>query len=164
MRTFSTVAAVAVVLALGGAALADAHKPGNASRAKTLEFFAPLAQLELIDLGDTGFSLGDESVFSDDLLTEQNGKSAGIDGGVCTVVRVADAGTQSGTLQCIVTFSLKRGQITTQGLAEVINGQFAGTAVAAITGGTGRFRKAAGESEVGFLEPGQANVTLTILR
>jgi hypothetical protein len=77
---------------------------------------------------------------------------------------VADAGTQSGTLQCIVTFSLKRGQITTQGLAEVINGQFAGTAVAAITGGTGRFRKAAGESEVEFLEPGQANVTLTILR
>jgi hypothetical protein len=76
MRTFSTVAAVAVVLALGGAALADAHKPGKASRAKTLEFFAPLAQLELIDLGDTGFSLGDESVFSDDLLTEQNGKSA----------------------------------------------------------------------------------------
>ena len=47
---------------------------GHAGHGKTIRFYAPTVQFKQIDLGDAGFSLGDESVFSDDLLTVPNGK------------------------------------------------------------------------------------------
>ena len=55
-------------------------------------------------------------------------------------------------------------QITTQALDTLTNGQFAGTQVAAITGGTGRFRDATGEAAVEFLGNDQVKVTFTIRR
>jgi hypothetical protein len=136
---------------------------GHHGHGKTLRFYAPTVQFKLIDLGDTGFSLGDESVFSDDLLTAPNGKPLGFDGGTCTVVRVKDAGTQTGTVQCLVTFSLRDGQITTQSLSDVANGGLSGTQPAAITGGTGRYRKARGQAAIEFINGGTAaNITLSI--
>ena len=91
-----------------------------------------------LDLGDTGFSLGDEAVFSDDLLTKPNGQRIGFDGGVCTVVRVDDAAAGSGILHCVVAMSVKGGTITMQGLNTVRNLALSGMEVSAITGGTGR--------------------------
>jgi hypothetical protein len=54
-------------------------------------------QSKLLDLGDVGFGLGDQAVFADELRTTgPNGRSAGFNGGVCTVVRVDDAVAGSG--------------------------------------------------------------------
>ena len=165
MRKFSIAGVIAILVAFGGAALArgdSAESSKGKSSAKVIKVFGKVAQIKLIDLGDPGFSLGDEAVFSDDLLTEKNGKTVGLDGGVCTVIRVADASTQAGTLQCLVTFSLKQGQIATQSLSTVTNGQFTGTQASAITGGTGRYRKAAGEVTIEFVSNAEVNVTLSI--
>ena len=119
-------------------------------------------QLNLLDLGDQGFTLGDQIAFSDDLLTEPDGKAAGIDGGACTLIRVTDADAQTGTVQCLITYSLKGGQVTTQGLLTLTNGGFLGTQVAAITGGTGPYANARGDSTLKFVRPGELNITLKI--
>jgi hypothetical protein len=89
-------------------------------------------------------------------------RSVGFDGGVCTVVRVDDAVAGSGILQCLVTTSLKGGTITTQGLETVKSLALAGTEVAAITGGTGRFRSARGRGLISFVAVGKAKIELTI--
>jgi hypothetical protein len=170
MRKFAIPVVVACVFALGGVALANGDSTGSTGTStdeesgQVIKVFAPTVQFKLIDLGDPGFSLGDQSVFSDNLLTSKNGDKVGIDGGVCTVVRVQDAATSSGTLQCLVTFSLRDGQITTQGLDQLTNGQLTGTQIGAITGGTGRFRKARGEAAVEFLSNTEANITFSIAR
>jgi hypothetical protein len=106
--------------------------------------------------------LGDESVFSDNLLTGPGGKRVGFDGGVCTVVRVDDAAAGSGILHCVVTMSLKGGTITLQGLNTVKNLAPVGTELTAITGGTGRYQAARGQSSITFLPAGKANIKLTI--
>jgi hypothetical protein len=119
-------------------------------------------QLNLVDLGDPGFTLGDQIAFSDDLTSKPGGKPAGIDGGACTLVRIADADAQTGTVQCLVTYSLKGGQITTQAQGTLTNGGFLGTQVAAITGGTGLYRNARGEAKLEFVRPGELNITLKL--
>jgi hypothetical protein len=165
MRKVGIAVAVVVLLTFGAVALAsgDATEPSaGRGSGNVIKLSATLAQIKLLDLGDAGFSLGDESVFTDDLLTRKDGKKVGFTGGVCTVVRVADAAMQSGTVQCLVTFTLKGGQITTQGFNTVTNLAITGTQVSAVTGGTGRFRKARGEVTIKFLDSGAANVTLTI--
>jgi hypothetical protein len=79
---------------------------------------------------------------------------------VPTAVRVTNAATASGVLQCLVTFSLPGGQITTQALNTVTNGQFTtGTQTGAITGGTGRYRDASGQFAVDVLSETEANIT-----
>jgi len=87
------------------------------------------------------------------------GTQVGTDGGQCTVVRVTDAAAGSGVLQCLVTFSLPGGQITTQALNTLTAGGFAGAQTGAITGGTGKYRSAAGQFTVEFLSGGETNVT-----
>jgi hypothetical protein len=69
-----------------------------------------------------------------------------------------------GTLQCLVTYSLKGGQITAQGLARVDHALYSGVHSEAITGGTGRYRNARGETRVVFLNPADtaAKVTFSI--
>jgi hypothetical protein len=169
MRRFAGAAVVAAVMVFAITALASGSpgsRPVHSARhhaGKTLRLYAPTVQLKLLDLDDPGFGLGDEAVFSDDLLTAPNGKTVGFDGGVCTVVRVKDAGTQAGVLQCLVTYSLPHGQVTTQALTDTAGGGLAGTQLAAITGGTGRYRNARGQATIEFLNGGAAaNVTLSI--
>jgi len=107
---------------------------------------ANTAQLNLVDAGEPGFTLGDQIAFSDDLRAGD--APAGIDGAVCTLVRIADAQAQSGTAQCQVTYSLNGGQVTTQGQFTLTHGGFIGVQSAAITGGTGRYRDARGTMEL----------------
>jgi hypothetical protein len=167
MRKSASAAVVAAVMVFAVTALASGS-PGSRRlhaehHAKTIRLYAPTVQFSLLDLGDTGFGLGDESAFSDDLLTAPNGKTVGFDGGVCTVVRVKDASSQTGVLQCLVTFSLPHGQVTTQSLTDTSGGGLSGTQPAAITGGTGRYRNARGQAAIEFLNGGAAaNVTLSI--
>jgi hypothetical protein len=165
MRKFAIPVAALVALACASAAVASgdsSERFGEGGSGPAVTVFGKTAQLNLLDLGDPGFTLGDQIAFTDDLFTRANGKPAGSDGGACTLVRVTDAAAQSGVAQCQVTYSLERGQITTQGLLTLTNGGFVGTQVVAITGGTGRFSQARGESTLEFVRPGELNITLAI--
>lgn len=165
MRRFGITAVAVVVLAFGGAAIANGDPTevsGRAGPEHAITVAAKTAQLNLLDLGEQGFTLGDEIAFSDDLRSKSGNKPAGIDGASCTLIRVTDADAQTGTVQCHVTYLLKGGQVTTQGLLTLTNGGFLGVQTAAITGGTGVYRNARGESMLEFVRPGELNVTLKI--
>lgn len=163
MRMFGMAAAVIVAagLALGGTTLASGDN-GNGAL-ETFKVYAPTAndRIAFIPVVKDTFSLGDRTVFSDDVFTSKGGDRLGIDGGVCTVVRIADAAKASGELLCNVTFSLPGGQISTQELHTLTNGELTGTQPGAITGGTGRYRGAKGEVSVEFLSTTEAFVTFT---
>ncbi|HYZ80298.1 MAG TPA: hypothetical protein VE571_03465 [Solirubrobacteraceae bacterium] len=161
--------AVAVGVAFGTAALASGEKVrGSAKRhgPRTFTIYAPTApgRFAFLPVTPGQFSLGARDVFSDDLFTSKGGKSLGSDGGVCTVTRVADASTASGTLECEVTFSLPGGQIATQALTTITNGNLTGTQPGAITGGTGRYHGASGQILVKFLSNTEAYVTFVLDR
>ena len=165
MRKFGIAAVlVAAVLTLGGATLAsgdngDGSDDGHSGQ--TFTVYAPTAQdrIAFLPVVKDKFSLGDRVVFSDDLFTAKGGKSLGIDGGVCTVVRITDAANGSGVLECEITFDLPDGQIATQELHTLTNGNLTGTQPGAITGGTGKYRDATGQVSVEFLSTTEANVT-----
>jgi hypothetical protein len=166
MRKFGIAAAVVVVAGVisGGATLASGDNgegSGNDDGGKTFTIYAPTAANRIAFLPVTAgtFSLGDRTVFSDDLFTSKGGKSLGIDGGVCTVVRITDAASASGVLECHITFLLPKGQITTQELHTLTNGSLTGTQPGAITGGTGKYRNASGQVSVKFLSTTEAYVT-----
>ena len=161
--------ALAGALVFGGVAYANG-RPGSSSHghhhghAQTIKLFALTVQIKQIDMGDRGFSLGDQIVFSDDLLTAKGGTRVGFDGGVCTVVRVDDAASGTGTLECPVTLALPSGQLFTVGLIRIANGALTGTQTVAVTGGTGHFRGAQGELAVQFLSLTEANFTISLNR
>jgi hypothetical protein len=158
MRKLVVVALLAVTVALvaAGAVFAgDEHGRGHG----TFTVFGSEHALAMIPVTAGKFSLGDRVALSDDLFTEKGGRPLGSDGGECTVVRVTDAATGSGVLQCLVSFQLPGGVITTQALNTLTGGVFVGTQTGAITGGTGRFRGASGEFSVQFLTPSEVNIT-----
>jgi hypothetical protein len=163
--SFYVVAIAAATFAVAGVTLASANSTGSSDEdsVKTIAVFAPTVQFEFIDLGPKGTSLGDQFVFSDDLLTRRGGQTVGFDGGVCTIVR-RDPSANSDTSQCVVTFSLAGGQITSQHLITVTGGEFAGSHVGPITGGSGKYSEASGEVTVEFLNPEgtEANITLSV--
>jgi hypothetical protein len=153
---FAALVTVVVGLASAGATFAGAdHGHGH----RGLTFFSTENALAPLPVVAGKFSLGDRVVFSDDLFTAKGGAQVGTDGGQCTVVRVTDAAAGSGVLQCLVTFSLPGGQITTQALNTLTNGGFAGAQTGAITGGTGKYRDAGGQFTVEFLSGGETNLT-----
>jgi hypothetical protein len=52
--------------------------------------------------------------------------------------------------------------VTAQGLFTLTDGGFVGTQAAAITGGTGRFAGARGQSQVEFVRPRELQITLDL--
>jgi len=135
--------AVLAIVALGvlvfDAVAANAHGDGN----KRLKLVATELQSDFIDLGVLGPSLGDEIVFSESLA--KRGRDIGMSGGVCTVTHTVPPYAVL-TLNCVVTLSLRHGQITLQGLIEFQGPDDPGPFTLAITGGTGAFRGAGGEA------------------
>lgn len=161
--------AVAAGVAFGAATLASGKNTagsGDRHGGRTFTIYAPTAANRIAEVPVTAgqFSLGDRIVFSDDLFTSKGGTSLGYDGGVCTVVRIANAATGSGVLECEVTFSLPGGQIATQALDTLTNGNLLGTQVGAITGGTGKYRGAKGQIAVKFLSNTEAYITFLLNR
>jgi hypothetical protein len=138
-------AAVFAIVGLGvlvsGTAVATADGHGK----RTLRVAATEIQFEFLDLGTTGMSLGDELVFSERLFVR--GREAGTSGVVCTVTEFSPP-YEVTTFHCVGTLSLRRGQITLQGLIEVQGEDDPGPFTVAITGGTGAFRGAGGEAVV----------------
>lgn len=146
MRTkFAVHATVLAVVALGmlifGSTIAQAHGKGK----RTLRLVATQIQSEFLDLGAPGPSLGDEFVFSETL--SRRGREVGESGGVCTATQVTPPYDVT-TFHCVATLSLRRGQITLQGLIEVQGEDDPGPFTVAITGGTGAFRGAGGEARI----------------
>jgi hypothetical protein len=135
------------------AARASAKSPASAAiRGTTLSFdvqFSPFFLLdfssdgvrEVTDISQSSPSIGDESVFQDQLL--QSGKVVGQDGGSCTITRVDLTATPPLDTACQVTFDLPRGVVATQGL--VTNAPVRHLVIA---GGTGAYLGAAGEVTV----------------
>jgi hypothetical protein len=170
MRKFGIAAALVVVAAMtfGSATLAsgDSGKrvrtQHDGPRPFTVYARTAANGIALLPVVSGQFSLGDRTVFSDDLFSSKGGKSLGSDGGVCTVVRITDAASASGVLECEVTFSLPDGQIATQALNTLTNGNFTGTQPGAITGGTGKYRNATGQIEIKFLSTTEAYVTFIL--
>jgi hypothetical protein len=160
MRFKLAVAATAATMAFGGVALASANSGGSSDDHGGQTIFAVTVQTTDIDLGATGFSLGDQQVFSDDLSARKGASTLGTDGGVCTIVRVTDAKKFAGTAQCVVTLSLPGGQIALQGLVTFTGDDLPEPFDIAVTGGTGDYRDASGQATVEELNDTDANLTL----
>jgi len=142
LRLYSAVfAIVALGLLVAGTADAAAHGKGK----QTLRLVANQTQFEFLDLGTPGPSLGDEFVFSETLF--RNGHEVGTSGGVCTATSVTPPYDVL-TFHCVATLSLRRGQITLQGLIEIQGEDDPGPFTVAITGGTGAFVGAGGEAVI----------------
>lgn len=92
-----------------------------------------------LDLGETGFGLGDRFVFSEDLY--KRGKRVGSDHGECVLTRMQG---QDGTFQCNVTAVFRKGQLTIQGAFSFSEEEEQQPFVLAVTGGTGAFKGASG--------------------
>jgi hypothetical protein len=138
-KVHSAVLAIGVLLFTTG--VADAHGGGK----KTLKIVATELQSDYLDLGAPGPSLGDELVFSESL--RQDGRDVGTSGVVCTVTHTVPPYDVQ-MFHCVGTLSLRRGQITLQGLIEVQGEDDPGPFTVAITGGTGAYRGAGGEAVV----------------
>jgi hypothetical protein len=129
----------AVSPALGSSGQGSAStSSGHADKQKTIRVTAVFTEFDPdIDVGAPGFSLGDEVVFSGDLL--RNGERVGRVGVVCTFVSTQNADRVEA--QCPATAILPGGQITIQGV--IVNRSLDFTLP--ITGGSGRYDRARGQ-------------------
>jgi hypothetical protein len=157
---FGVHAAVLAIIALGAlllnspAAAAD-HKKGK----KTLRVVGVEKQFEFVDVGTPGPSVGDYFAFSEVLFIRR--KEVGESGGECKITQAMPPYDVL-TFHCVATLSLRRGQITLQGLIEVQGEDDPGPFRAAITGGTGAFRCACGEAVIRQRSPTRAVYKLRI--
>ena len=129
----------AVSPALGSSSQkAAATAASHTGNSQTLRLTAVFTEFDpIIDLGAPGFSLGDEVVFSGNLL--RNGAQVGRIGVVCSFVSTANPDRVEA--QCPTTSILPGGQITTQGT--IVNRSLNFTLP--ITGGSGRYLGVGGQ-------------------
>jgi hypothetical protein len=131
------VGAVSPALGASGQGAASALS-GQADNQQTIRLLAVFTEFDAsIDLGAPGLSLGDEVVFSGNLL--RAGKQVGRIGVVCTFVSTQNADRVEA--QCPTTSILPGGQITTQGT--IVNRSLNFTLP--ITGGSGQYDRARGQ-------------------
>jgi hypothetical protein len=105
-----------------------------------------------IDLGEEGFSIGDEGAVWTAQL-RKHGKVVGHDSGVCFITS-----TKIPAAQCQITAVFAHGQIAMQ----VVNDLTSRTNVGIITGGTGAYKGAQGAVRFHF-EPLRGGHTITFL-
>ena len=147
-------AATVLVAALYGgtlAASANSKEPPGGRGKQTLTFVVHFSPFNVIDLPPTGLSVGDISVFHDQLL-DGGEHQVGMEAGTCPVTELIPTGVET---MCSVAVSLAGGQITLQGLATN-----APDKPLAITGGTGRYRTTRGDAALH--ENGDGTGTLTL--
>jgi hypothetical protein len=113
---------------------------------EVIKLVARPVRREVFKNGDADVSLGDRSVFTHDLYIDD--EKIGFDGGVCTVVRLDEAGPY---ILCNVSMQLRDGSLTFQ---TFINEVFPPPPFyTAITGGTGAYRGAHGEMHIDPASP-----------
>jgi len=151
-RKFMLGAIFVLLLAVASITVASASADDDGK----IELVSKTVQEVDIDLPPEGeFGLGDRFVFAEDLF--EGGVKVGEDGGECTVVRFVEE-TQSATVQCVVTVSLPKGQLTVQGFITFVGEDDAPVSVLPVTGGSGAYKTARGEVKV---EPGENEDRLT---
>jgi hypothetical protein len=149
MNTFRSLITGATIVAMGAAAAATLATTGTASagtagspRAASFTLRAHHGSDANIDLGATGFSAGDQDLFTGSL--SRNGAHAGRFVGTCTTAR---AGKTTADQLCEFALHLTHGQITAAGT--VRSGRSGpGTFALPILGGTGRYDTASGQITV----------------
>jgi hypothetical protein len=129
------------VLALALAAVAVGANPfGTASHPERIDIITKATAInDFVDVGDPGPDPGDIYVFVDDVfrVNDPNTK-VGEALGRCTLIHPATA-----RFGCSINTSLPDGSIMTDGTLILVEGT---TSTGAITGGTGRYRNARGDS------------------
>jgi hypothetical protein len=160
LRLGGVVALLLAVVSLpaGAAPSSSTSSSGDEDGVEVIRVTAIDFQDTFLDLGEPGDSLGDQSVFSQDLFRQ--GEKVGSAGVVCTLVRLEPR--VSATAQCVGTAKLPRGQITVQGLLTFTDGP--ATFRVAITGGTGRFRTAHGVAIVEEVSETRDRITFRLIR
>jgi hypothetical protein len=132
-------AAIALVALAVGAVNPAFGSSGDDDKQRTIRVVSITAEEEFLDLGAEGFSLGDQIVFSENLL--KGGEQVGHTGAVCTFTSL-----ERQEVQCVGTAWFRGGQITVQGLIAV--GGEPEPFVLPITGGSGKYEGAEGEGHV----------------
>jgi hypothetical protein len=137
-----TVAAVA----LAGTAYASASEPDDRTphKQRTIRLVekSQVARPTVIDVGEPGLSAGDDVVVRDEVLYE-GGEPAGVLRQACTVVDVGSSLLTS-TAECVGSLALAQGTLTIAGPFLPVSPEQA----LAVTGGTGVFRAARGETVI----------------
>jgi D-alanyl-D-alanine carboxypeptidase len=149
MNTIRSATAVVAVLAAGVGTLAgltavDSASAGTPSAAASGSFTvrAHHGTDSSVDLGKTGFSAGDQDLFTGALT--RHGKHVGRVVGTCTTVRV---GRSTADQLCEFVLHLGAAQITATGsVSSTQHGP--GTFALPVVGGTGRYRDAHGQIAV----------------
>ncbi|MFI6642581.1 hypothetical protein [Streptomyces sp. NPDC050504] len=134
-----------------GSADADTSDRG---RVEVVELQLQGLQYEAVDLGATGPTLGDMSVYSGTAV--ENGREVGHGAGTSHVVRVEGGKTMS---QVVITIEIGRGTLTMQALR---TGEGSSLDMA-ITGGTGAFKDARGTARYSDIATPQEKVRAEIL-
>jgi hypothetical protein len=138
-------AGTAAALAATGTASAGTAGSGQAGGATALRTFGVVVHHGSesdLDLGKTGFSAGDQDLFTGALT--RHGKHVGRLVGSCTTAR---AGRSSADQLCQFVLRLGRSQINASGTVSA-GKQGPGTFVLPIVGGSGRYRRANGQIAV----------------
>jgi Dirigent-like protein len=142
-----------------GAAAAAAESPSHAITA--LKYYAfdinnGTADPGFIPVPGTNpkiFSQGDELIINDQLTTTHRVHGGypivGYEAGVCTLTRIPEKNARQTLANCAVTAVTTGGSLTAQGVV-AFTSQQPEPAVLAVTGGTGRFDRAAGTVSVAF--------------
>jgi hypothetical protein len=128
-------------LLAGGAAYATggtAHATDTRGKRLTIRFLdvAVPEKSDFVDIGEAGSSPGDMFVFENELRNRADTKTLGRFAGVCTNL------VSPGLVSCRGTLELARGTIEVAALVDFAAG---GPIVAAVTGGTERFKTAHGQ-------------------
>lgn len=135
LRAAAGVAALLVAAPLASATTPDSSTGRRADQhTEIVQLDAKQVRSDKVDLGKKGISPGDGIVIAEDL--HRGGKKIGDHSVVCTYIRVTP-----GELQCVGTFSLPEGQVTSQALLQL---PATSSVDIAITGGTGDYRSARG--------------------
>ena len=160
-RWAAVIAAAAALAACGTTRGAAATSGGSAPDPRTLTYYAfdinnGAADPGFIPAPGTNpkvFSQGDELIINDQLTTthQVNGgyPIVGHDAGVCTLTRIPEKHADQTLANCVVTAVWNNGSLTVQGVVPFTSQQ-PGSAVLAVTGGTGRFDGAAGTLGVSY--------------
>ncbi len=130
----AVIALMALVVGVVSPALGSS---GDDDKQRTIRVVAITTEEEFLDFGAEDFSLGDQIVFSANLL--KAGTQVGRLGVVCTIVSL-----EQEQVQCLATADLRGGQIAVHGL---LTGE-PETFVLPITGGSGKYEGAEGEVQV----------------
>jgi hypothetical protein len=149
-------AATVLVGALFGTLAASANSNEGAGRegGRTLTFVVHFSPTNVIDLPPAGLSVGDVSMFHDQLL-DVGGHEVGVEAGSCPVTQLIPTGVE---VVCTVAVSLADGQITLDGLATN-----APDKALAVTGGTGRYRTTRGDAALHENGDGTGTMTLHLV-